>query len=179
MKKIGIILIITIVFQIHAQGQENDSTFYLYYGFAGMGTNRGTLQPTIRINGTNLLYTFEQNSILGGIKFKSPDTILQTTIRQTSVDSILLLIKDVSDTNITQLNHYFSGGIHNLCITYKRDTTKITLYNAQHKAVSSIFDTLNLYLPENKKLEMFYPEPGKIEELFELQRRIKDEIMKK
>jgi hypothetical protein len=91
------------------------------------------MQPIIRISGTNLIFPYEQNSYYVE-KTKSPDTISVTTIRQSSIDSILTLVNDLKDTTIHETNLCtMSGGIHIMTILSKEDTTSFTLHNTFHR----------------------------------------------
>ncbi len=135
-----------------AKGQSVNSDFSFYYCFAGLGSNMGSMQPTIRINGTKLIYTYEQNSYYGQ-KYKSPDTICKATIRQSSIDSILSLIMDIKDSTIYETNPcIMSGGIHNMSIVTNNDTTSFTLHNTFHRTALKISEIINPYLPKDKNI---------------------------
>jgi hypothetical protein len=152
MKRIIIILIILTFLRSEAYGQVNDNSFSFYYSFTGLGCNIGSMQPTIKISGTNLTFTYEQNSYYVK-KTKSPDTISVTTIRQSSIDSILTLVNDLKDTTIHETNLCtMSGGIHIMTISSKEDTTSFTLHNTFHRTALKISEIVNQYLPEDKKI---------------------------
>lgn len=152
LKPIIIILTALTFIQSIANGQVNNSSFSFSYYFAGLGSNIGSMQPTIRINGTKLLYTYEQNSYYGE-KTKIPDTMRVTTIRQTSIDSILTLINDLKDSTIYETNPcIMSGGIHSMTISNKGDTTRFTLHNTFHRTALKILEIVNPYLPQDKKI---------------------------
>jgi len=129
-----------------------DTTFYLYYGYAGLGSGLGSFQPTIIIRGTNFVYTYEQNSYWGE-KSKEKDTICVKAFRQTSIDSILAIVKDLKDTKINEYNHcIMSGGIHFLSISNGKDTTNFELMNTFDYTALKVADILNQYAPTDKKL---------------------------
>ncbi len=152
LKRTIIILMAFTFIQSIANGQVSDNSFSFYYSFAGLGSNMGSMQPTIRISGTKLVYTYEQNSYYGE-KTKSPDTISVTTIRQTSIDSILTLINDLKDSTIYETNPcIMSGGIHSMTISSKGDTTRFTLHNTFHRTALKISEIVNQYLPKDKKI---------------------------
>ena len=112
----------------------------------------GKLAPTIQIKGTNFLYTYEQNSYYGE-KSKRADTICVKKFRQTSIDSILEIIKYLKDTAIKEYNFcIMSGGIHFLTITNGIDTTSFQLSNTFHYTALKVANILNVYVPEDKKL---------------------------
>jgi len=131
---------------------EHDTTFYLYYGFAGLGSNLGSFQPTIIIRGTSFVYTYEQNSYWGE-KSKEKDTICLALFRQSSIDSILEIVKNLKDTTINEYNHcIMSGGIHFLSISNGIDTTSFELMNTFDYTALKVADILNQYVPADKKL---------------------------
>jgi hypothetical protein len=112
----------------------------------------GEMQPTIKVNGVKLVYTYEQNSYFGQ-KTKSPDTICITTIRQSSIDSILTLIQDLKDSTIYEWNPcIMSGGIHSLAISANNDTTRFKLTNTFHRTALKIIEIINPYLPQDKQI---------------------------
>jgi hypothetical protein len=152
LKKLIFILTTLILVQSIANGQSVNSDFSFYYSFAGLGSNTGSMQPKIRINGTKLIYTHEQNSYYGH-KTKSPDTIFVATIRQSSIDSILTLIKDLKDSTIYETNPcIMSGGIHNMTIVTNNDKTSFILHNTFHRNALKISEIINQYLHKYKNI---------------------------
>ena len=152
LKKILFIITVLTFFQTIVLGQSNGTSFSLYYCFAGLGSELGTMQPTIRINKTNLIYTFEQNSYFGQ-KSKMVDTISKVVIRQSSIDSILFLLKGIEDTSIYVTNLCMkSGGIHYMTIVNNVDTTNFSLHNTFHRTALKISNIINQYLPKNKAI---------------------------
>jgi hypothetical protein len=147
----------TIFSQTKPLPQENlnnsaKPTFYLYYGFSGLGSNMGSFQPTIKIKGTNFLYTYEQNSYYGK-KDDRVDTVCVKAFRQTSIDSIIDIIKDLKDTSIREYNFcIMSGGIHFLTVTNGIDTTNFQLSNTFDYTALKIANILNEYAPTDKQL---------------------------
>jgi hypothetical protein len=134
------------------KNKKDTSTFYLYYALSGLGSNMGSFEPTIRITGTNFIYTYEQNSF-SGEKNKRIDTVCIKSFRESSIDSILEIIKDLKDTSITEYNPcIMSGGIHFLTITNGIDTTRFELSNTFHYTALKIANILNEYAPKDKQL---------------------------
>ncbi|MFT3843965.1 MAG: hypothetical protein QM725_02845 [Lacibacter sp.] len=126
--------------------------FYLYYGLAGLGSNLGRFQPTIKIHETNFIFTYEQNSYWKE-KSKEVDTICAGTLRQSSIDSILHLIRLLTDSIIFKANPCItSGGIHFLTVSNSIDTTRFELMNTFDYTALKIIDIINTYLPKEKKL---------------------------
>lgn len=112
----------------------------------------GSMQPTIRIDGTRLLYTYEQNSYYKE-QTKSPDTICIVTISQSSIDSILTLVNDLKDTTISGVNIcVMSGGVHSMMIAANHDTTCFSLSNTFHRRALKISAIINQYLPSGKHI---------------------------
>ena len=112
----------------------------------------GSFQPTIKIKGTNFLYTYEQNSYYGK-KDDRVDTVCVKAFRQTSIDSIIDIIKDLKDTSIREYNFcIMSGGIHFLTVTNGIDTTNFQLSNTFDYTALKIANILNEYAPTDKQL---------------------------
>ncbi len=128
------------------------STFYLSYALVGLGSNIGSMQPTIKVKGTQLLYTYEQNSYLGE-RTKKADTVLIQTFRTSSIDSIIDLVKDLGDTTIFNFNPLImSGGIHLLTIAIDRDTIRYQLKNTFERTALKVMDIINSNLPSKEQL---------------------------
>jgi hypothetical protein len=126
--------------------------FYLYYCFAGLGFNMGSMEPTLQVWGTKFLYTYEQNSYYGQ-RDKQPDTILQGNLKQASIDSIIELVKDMKDTSFFESNPcIMSGGIHNMSIAIGEDTVGYEMMNTMDTTVLKVIKILNPYLPGDKKI---------------------------
>lgn len=132
--------------------KTNQPQFYLYYAFAGLGSNMGRFEPTLRAKGTSFIYTYEQNSYYGK-KNNRIDTICIGKFRQSSVDSIINLVKNLNDTTIYRTNPgIMSGGIHFLTVVAGRDSTKFELGNTFDYTALKIVNIINTYLPKDKKL---------------------------
>ena len=137
------------------QGQTNaqhSDNFYFYYGVAGLGSNMGSFQPTLRIHNKKFTYTKEQNSYWGK-RSKKVTFICKGSLRQSSIDSILSLVERLKDTTIYKTNPcIMSGAITYMIIAQGSDTTKFTLDNTLDSTSLKIVNLLNPYLPKNKKL---------------------------
>ncbi len=133
--------------------QDKDSLpFYLSYVFAGLGSNLGTFQPTIRIHDTSFVYTYEQNSHWGERNTRI-DTVCIIKFRQSSIDSVVEIIKDLPDTTIFNSHPgIMSGGIHFLTIKNGNDTIRFQMMNTFDYTALKIADILNSYLPKDKQL---------------------------
>ncbi len=135
-----------------AQSNKTKTGFYLYYGVAGLGSNMGRLMPTLQIHDNKFSYAKEQNSYFGK-RSKKKEFISSGLIRQSSIDSILLLITGLEDSTIYMTNPcIMSGGITYVTIANGSDTTKFTLHNTSDYIVLKIVDIINPYLPKEKKL---------------------------
>lgn len=132
----------------------DEPSFYLGYTTVGLGPNMGRKEPTIRIKGTQLIYTYEQNSSwTGEISKDDTDTILVGTFRLTSIDSIRNILHNLSDTTIYQTNPCITdGAIHFLTIAFGQDTTRFELHNTFDYTALKVTDILNFYLPGYRKL---------------------------
>ena len=137
---------------LNTSRSNNMPTFFLNYAFSGLGSNMGSFQPRIKINGTDFIYTYEQNSYWGE-KNKKVDTVCVKNFRESSIDSIVEIIKDLKDTTIHKFNAcIMSGGIHFMTITNGIDTTKFNLRNTFDYTALKIANILNQYTPTDKKL---------------------------
>ncbi|MGG9961191.1 hypothetical protein [Ferruginibacter sp. SUN106] len=155
-KKITIILLLLLGQQAFAQTSKHkltaDTSFYLYYGVAGLGSNLGSFEPTLRIYDRHFAYTKEQNSYWSERSTKK-ELICTGRIRQSSVDSILKILQGLKDTTIYKTNPgIMSGSITYVAIAQGRDTVNFTLDNTSDTRIIKIVDIINTYLPKNKKL---------------------------
>lgn len=134
------------------KAQVKPANFSLYYNYAGLGSNMGSMQPVIRINETHLVYTYEQNSYYEK-KTKQPDTICMVELRNVSIDSIIAIVKPLGDSTVYETNPcIMSGGIHRLAVIVNNDTTDFTLHNTFDRTALQITRILNAYLPMDKKI---------------------------
>ena len=158
---------------------QKASNFYLYYGISGLGSNFGKLEPTVIVRNNQFIYEKVQNSYWSK-RNKKAEFINKGFFRQSSVDSILNLVKDLKDSTIFKTNPcIMSGAIVFITIAKGTDTTKYTLGNTFDTLTLKIKDILNAYLPKNEKLY------GSVEDIKEeqacwnsLQERRKDSTTK-
>jgi hypothetical protein len=137
---------------LFAQTNKSKADFYFRYAVAGLGSNMGSLMPTLRIQNNRYVYTKEQNSYFGK-RSKKKEFISSGSIRQSSIDSILLLIRGLQDSTVYKTNPcIMSGGITYITIANGADTTKFTLHNTSDYIVLKIVDIINPYLPKDKRL---------------------------
>lgn len=131
-------------------GQSKQESFALYYSYSGLGSGMRTMQPSISITGTKLIYTKEQNSHYSE-QTKKADTILTTHIRPESVQAILKIVKDISDSTIYEYTPcIMSGGIYYLSVINGKDSTHFTMHNTFHRKALLIAKIINEYLPEER-----------------------------
>ncbi len=131
---------------------EKYSSFSMYYSFAGLGSNMGHMFPTLRIHGTNFTYTKEQNSYYGKPDLK-PDSICKGTLRTSSIDSILSLVKAVKQRSTFLSNDGVrSGGIYNMSIVNGKDTVGYEMMNTFDWIPLKIVAIINQYLPMDNKI---------------------------
>lgn len=140
--------------------QENPltepGTFKLYYSYAGLGTGMGSMQPTFKVTGKNYVYTSEQNSFYGK-PGKKTEVICKGTLRTSSIDSILNIVKDLKDTLVYKTNvRILGGGIHNISVEYEKINVTFQLHNASDSIAQKIVNLLNSNIPmDNQKLWLF------------------------
>lgn len=148
------ILILSLFFGqiLLAQTNRTNADFYFRYSVSGLGSNMGSLMPTLEIHKSKFVYKKEQNSYYVK-RSKNSEFISSGFIRQSSIDSILLLVNKIKDSAIYKINPcIMSGGITYVTIAQGTDTTKFTLRNTSDYVVLKIVDILNPYLPYDKQL---------------------------
>lgn len=130
---------------------EKYEAFKLYYSFSGLGSGMGSMQPTFRVTGKNYVYTNEQNSYYGKPD-KKPESICEGTLRASSIDSILNIVKDIKDTLVYKTNtSIMSGGLHNISVEYEKINVTFQLHNASDPTAKKIVDILNSNIPADKQ----------------------------
>ena len=128
---------------------QYSSKFMLTYLYVGMGSNMGNKFPVLKVNGTNYLYTRKQNSSWTGKFDKKTDAICFGEIRQTSIDSIIMVISEIKDTLIYETNAgVMSGGIDCINISFGNKSLKFNLHNASHPKATQIIKILNSNIPD-------------------------------
>lgn len=132
--------------------EKINTAFSLHYLSAGLGSGMGSMQPTIHIVNQRFVYTWEQNSYYGE-KTKKPDTVCILPFRQSSIDSILEILKPLKDTTISRINPcIMSGGVQYLTIGNGPDTVHFRLHNSADTTALKIMALLNQYAPADKQL---------------------------
>ena len=130
---------------------EKFENFKLYYSTSGLGSGMGSMQPTFKVTGKNYVYTSEQNSYYGKPN-KKPENICVGTLRTSSIDSILTILKDIKDTLIYKFNPgIMSGGIQNISVKYEKINVTFKLHNASDSTAQKIVDILNTNIPADKQ----------------------------
>lgn len=135
---------------------EKYENFKLSYSYAGLGSGMGSMQPNFRVTGKNFVYTREQNSYYGKPD-KAPEYIREGTLRTSSIDSILNLVKDIKDTLVYKTNvGITSGGIDFISVRHEKINVSFELHNASDSTAQLIVDILNSNIPADKpKLWLF------------------------
>lgn len=136
--------------------EKHYDDFKLTYMSAGLGSGMGSMQPTFRVTALNYIYTYEQNSYYGKPN-ELPDTICTGTLRMSSIDSIIGLVRDIKDTVVYRTTlGVISGGIQQISIAYNSIDLTFKLHNASESTAQKIVDILNSNIPEGqKKLWLF------------------------
>lgn len=166
-KSFTLILFVFLGQSLFAQGSSDSADFYFKYLEAGMGSNMGKLMPTLVIRNNQFIYTNEQNSHYGK-RTKENEFISSGSFRQSSIDSILVLINGLQDSTIRKTNPCtLSGSITFITVASGTDTTRFTLHNTSDYIVLKLVDIINPYLPNGKKLYMSIEEIRRAEECWE------------
>lgn len=136
--------------------EDKYSDFKLTFLYAGLGSNFGTMQPVLRVEKNKYTYTREQNSFYTKPD-KEPELIATGEFRSSSIDSIISIVKDLTDTAVYKTSTgILSGGIHSLLIHYNNRKISFELHNAFDTTVQQIVDILNSNLPSGaEKLWLF------------------------
>jgi hypothetical protein len=137
--------------QSDTKTKDIQSIFYVYYDVSPNSLTQVWNSPTFQLKGKNFIYT--DNSYVG--KKKEIDTICLGTFRQSSIDSIIQIVKDLKDTTIFKINDCrISGGVHNLTVATGVDTTKFEMVNTFDYTALKITDIINEYLPLSERLRV-------------------------
>lgn len=132
---------------------QKANRFYLYYGVAGLGSNLGNLEPTVIVHKNHFTYRKVQNSYWGKRPDLKSEFINKGYFRQSSIDSLLYLVKDLKDSTIFKTNPCFmSGSIIYISIANGGDTTLFRLGNTFDPIALKIINIINPYLPNNQQL---------------------------
>lgn len=133
-------------------GTIKDSSFALYYSYAGLGSNFGHKFKCLKINGTHLILLKQQNTYYSQPSLKT-DTQLIRQLPYAFRDSINNCLNGLRDTNIYVVNHcVMSGGIDYFSIFNGTDTLKINMHNTAHPLAIKIANIVNHYLPSDQQI---------------------------
>lgn len=136
--------------------KKETSEFELRYSFAGLGSNMGTKQPVFMVKNGRFLYTLEQNSFYEKPTL-DPDTLCEGEFSQSSQDSIIKWISNISDTLIYESHPSISsGGLYQIYISHDGHQLEFRLHNSNDPVADKIILELNKHIPENvQKLSIF------------------------
>lgn len=144
--------------------QQTHNEFYLYYASSGLGSNLGSMQPTLRIQGTNLYYTKEQNSFFKE-RTKENDSLFSCTITPSTIDSIYTLLGPIKDSTRFESNMCIrSGSIHFLSVAKGEDTLNLELMNTFDSTAAEVLRLVQHYLPKEHQLWVVDETPKLIRE---------------
>jgi len=100
------------------------------------------------IDSLKFTYTLGDVWVSPGAEKAKPDTLITGSIRQSSIDSIMDLIKDLKDTTIDKIETGISsGGIAYLSIFADHNDICYKLFNAYNATADKIAAILNTYIP--------------------------------
>lgn len=158
MKLTLIILGIFVSSFLQGQDQPENNNFQLTFIYSGLGSNYNTKQPVFQVNGTDCIYTSEENSSFTGAFTQKPDTLFVGKIRQTSIESIMALASNIEDTLIYKFNpNIRSGGFYSIKIKTHQINLTFKLHNASDPTAEKIVAILNSNIPRGiKKLWLFH-----------------------
>ncbi len=136
--------------KVFAQQAETktDTSFSLSYISIGLGSNIWTMQPMFRVRGSQFVYTLEEAWLFNDSKKAKVDTLLIGNFRNSSIDSIINVSKEIIGDSVHKMNtQVMSGGIINLYFSSNRRKLSFNLHNANDKTARKIVDILNGYIP--------------------------------
>jgi hypothetical protein len=153
--------IVFLLLSLNSIGQTEN--FNLTYHVVGLGSNMGkSFYPLVKINGSTLTYTIEQNTSVNKIEKwrKTIDTIWNTktvdfsiNLSKETIHTIFNLVKDIKDTLIFKSNHcIMSGGVDIISISDGSFKVAFHLMNTFDSTALAICNILNYYLPEKNKI---------------------------
>lgn len=128
------------------------NVFRLYYSYAGLGSNFGSMEPDFEVIGRHYRYYLKQNTFYSDRAQKKPEFVCQGKLRSSSIDSILDLVKEIKDTLISKTDPgIMSGGIQSILI--KKDTINVrfSLHNVSDPRAEKIVQILNSNIPADKQ----------------------------
>ena len=128
--------------------QPVETPFTLTYNKVGFGSNMFAMQPVFKISGNSFTYTYE-NAWRWEDRKINRDTLLTGYVRQSSVDSISVLISNIKDTSVYKSDPFMSGSISYLSIANNIQKLSFTLHNASDSTANKVVDILNTYIPSH------------------------------
>jgi len=144
----GILLSTSLVRQDKTESQGCS----ISYSYAGLGSALNSMQPVFRVNGTNCMYTLEENSSWTGNPPPEPETLYIGKFRKSSIDSILALVSTIDDTLIYRTNPgIMSGEIHTIAVQNEKTNLTFCLHNATDPIAENIVSILNSNIPNDQQ----------------------------
>lgn len=138
--------------------RNNDSGLNIWYGYAGLGANFGSMQAVLEVTGNEYVLTKQQNSFYTE-RSKEKIFLSNGLIRWSSLDSILGLVAFMKDTTIFDFNpHISSGGMQYLTIRTPSIDVEFELHNMYNPIAARIVDILNSNLPADQRILWIFPE---------------------
>ena len=144
----GLFLISLSVCAQQMRDRRIDSSFNLSYISVGFGSNMWDKQPMFRVKGAQFIYTLEDAWESKNFKKAKPDTLVIGNLRESSIDSILSITKEIKGDSVYKLNAgIMSGGIIYLDIISNQRKLNFRLDNSYDLTATKIVDILNAYIP--------------------------------
>lgn len=127
-----------------------DTTFKLTSVTIGFGPNQDDVQPVFKVTGTNFLYTSEDVWLSADEKDARRDTLLKGSFRRSSIDSIMTVIENLSDTLIFK-SRFTDGAMHDMTISKGAKKITFQLWNVSDTSVEKIVSILNTYITNERQ----------------------------
>lgn len=162
MKKATYLTLLTLLSFFKGQAQKHPSVskhfsadspqFTLSFVTVGFGSNMFEMEPVFRVTGNQFVFTSEEVWIRPEQKKIQRDTLLVGLFRTSSIDSIINLVDNISDTLIKKFNsHISSGSAQYIDIFTGKKRIKFNLHNISDATAEKIVAILNTYIMDEKQ----------------------------
>ncbi|RYZ82984.1 MAG: hypothetical protein EOP06_20745 [Proteobacteria bacterium] len=122
--------------------------FHLTYSTIGFGSNFFSQQPFFRVSKGKFIYSMEDAWVHPDEPVRKPDTLVEGSVRQSSIDSFRTIISGIHDSTIYKSSRMLSGTRVEIRIEVDNQRVGFTLWNESDSRAEEIVMILNSYIPE-------------------------------
>jgi hypothetical protein len=131
--------------------------FTLSFVKVGFGSNMYEMEPVFRVIGNRFVFTSEEVWIGPKQEKIQRDTLLVGYFRTSSIDSIINLVDNITDTLIDKFNsHIMSGSAQYIDIFTGKKRIKFNLHNISDPTAEKVVAILNTYIIDEKQQLYLY-----------------------